>query len=598
MKHYSKSVKQSQGADIAGIAADFIKKMGVKTDEKLPLPDLWEFLTKCCFTFDERAKEIGERDIRPFPAKPHLKNLTREYQANNFLAVDKSSQIMVTHWLAGVTLWQVLKFPAQRIAWFCLKRPLAVDHLKSRVLRMYQMIPSQYAKPFANVVQGEFLVFHDGPDKLPTSRIVPMAAETDASDDAARQMRSETWTAAVEDESAFYRNGEELHFSLLPRTGRLTKVSTPNGWSFFTRLMYASDLNNATALEVAPQKEELARGVRAWYRHGFRCVEINYRADPDKDPETPTGQAWYNAPAQAAMRQNSRKWQREWENDHTVPAGEPVYANSERIVVKQQLYDARLKLFRGWDFGFHTPVCILVQIELMLDSTGKPVRKIVHALKEIVGSNTPIGNFAENEVLPYMQQVFPRVTYANQNLEDFGDPAGNAKEGTSGESAIRVLASLGILVKSCHARLEQSNRNQEAGRIDVLQAIISAGDLEIDPQGCPGLLADLKGAYHRDDFGKIVKDNEHDHRPDSLGYVIANLFIFGTSYTGPRTVSTQVQPYQNKQPLPLQGQISTEKGFNPNILPKAPWYPKPGPGSQYRDMSYTPKRQWDLKKLR
>ena len=108
--------------------------------------------------------------------------------------------------------------------------------------------------------------------------------------------------------------------------------------------------------------------------------------------------------------------------------------------------------------------------------------------------------------------ISPRVNYENENLEDIGDPAGNAKEGTSGKSAIQVLKSLGVFVRSARFKLEETQKDREAGRIDILQAVISAGDLHIDPEKCPGLLSDLRSGYPRDDFGKILKDGEHDHR--------------------------------------------------------------------------------------
>jgi hypothetical protein len=526
-----------------------------KTAQPLPT-DPWEFLIRCCFTYDERAKEHDLPDIRQFPAKRHLEILTREWQAHPFLAVDKSSQIVVTWWLAGVTLWQVLLSPAQRVAWFCLKRSLAADHLESRILRLYQLIPAEFQKPHAEIIGGEFLVFHDGAEKLPTSRIVPMAAETESAEDAAKQMRSETWTAAVEDESCFYRNGEELHFSLLPRTGRLTKVSTPNGWSFTSRLMYAADLSNPVSPEATVQPVQLAHGIDAWDRHGFRCLRINFRADPEKDPDTPTGRAWYNSPALVALRQDNRKWRREMENDHSVPAGEPVYANTDRIVAEFQGYRCRLKLFRCWDFGHGTPVCIFKQVEPVEDGNGKVIRKIVRVIKEFTGHNTDIATFYEDTIKPFMEENFSWATYANNKLEDFGDPAGNAKEGTSGKSAIEVLRALGVIVKSSSFKLEETRLDREAGRIDILQQIISAGDLHIDPQECPGLLADLRGRYHRDDFGKIVKDGEHDHRPDALGYGVGCLFRFDTQLfsggnrvlNGPDLPSAQPRPKPRTDP--------------------------------------------------
>ena len=496
-----------------------------------PLPDSrWEFLTTCCYTFDERGRERGLADVRLFPAADHLRILTEQWEAYRFLCVEKSSQILVTWWLAGCALYDVLKWPAQRIAWFCLKRPLAVDHLQSRVYRMYLMLPKTYAIPAAEFTQGEFRVYHDGTDKLPTSRITPMAAETDAADEAAKQMRSETWTRAIEDEAAFYRNEEELHFSLLPRTGALVKVSTPNGITFFNRLGYAADLNQPLiALRRPEMTEELGRGIVAWQRHGFRHVAVHYKAYPPKDPETAEGQRWWNEPAQVAARANSRKWRREMELDSSVPAGEPVFGDTERIVQEAVPYDSDLKVFRGWDFKYAHPVCVLIQFHRVegMEAGSKRVR--VGVFKELQALNMDIGKFYDTVVAPYMAQFLPQVSYQNQNLEDWGDPAGNAKEGTSGLSNIEVLRTVGVVVRSHAMRLETTRLDDESGRINVVQAVISNGDLWIDPERAPGVLAAFLGGYHRDDAGKIEKDAFFDDLADGCGYVIGN--VLGLDYS-------------------------------------------------------------------
>jgi hypothetical protein len=72
----------------------------------------------------------------------------------------------------------------------------------------------------------------------------------------------------------------------------------------------------------------------------------------------------------------------------------------------------------------------------------------------------------------------------------------------------------------------RSRTTEVDNRISKLQAIISLGWLEIDPELAPGLLGDLSGGYYRDVHGKPVKDGVHDHRPDGFGYAIDCVFEF------------------------------------------------------------------------
>lgn len=475
--------------------------------------DPWEFL-KLCHTYDELAKQRGEEPLRPFPDRPYLQVITRQWQAHQYLSIEKSRQIMVTWLMAGLHLWWVLRSPGQRVAWFCMKRPVAVRHLEGRVLRMYLSLPRTLVKPVADMVNGEFLVFHDGRDALPTSRITPMAAETDAAEDASKQMRSETWSRWFLDEIAFCRNAEDTLFSLLPGGGGGATVSTPNGHSFFWRLGHVEGLEGE--VETSVTKEPLAKGIEGWNLNGFRHLGVHYTADPAKDPATPEGKAWYESPTQVAARANTRKWRREMELDSTIPAGHPVYADTERIVVAPQVYRPRLKLIRGWDFGFNNPVCIFLQV-CPLEEDGKTVGHTVHCLKEVHVPHKLIREFAQDHVLPVTTKGSGRCLFPDPSATiDFGDPAGHQRSDKSPLSSIQVLAALGINVRTSHAEVDT--------RIDLLQEIISNGQLEIDPAGCPGLLNDLRGGYYRDEHGKPVKDGIHDHRPDGLGYAIFNLF--------------------------------------------------------------------------
>ena len=508
---------------------------------RLPLPaDPWEFLSRCCVTYDDRAAEVGLPPERAFPDKPHLQVIAEEFKRETHLAVDKSSQIMVTWLFAGLILHQVLLRRGQRIAWYCLTYGDALDHVRSRVYRLYLAIPAQYERPSARLLDGEFHVHHDGLDAEPTSRIVPRAAETGAFDSAAIKLRSYTWTGVFEDESAFYPGGEELHASILPRTGRYWKVSTPNGHSALWRVMY-HDLNRAASQAVAPpEKTEIIRGVWGWRRNGFRCLQVNYCADPDKDSLTHAGAAWHELPAQLAAKANTRKWRREMENDSSVAAGVPVYSDTERIVQSPQVFRPNLKLFCGWDFGFCNPFFCCLQVEPVKDNTGKVLKRVVHVLKELHQPDTLIQAFAEGLVLPYLKTHFPGA-----EIVHYGDPAGHQRSDKTPETSISILRVLGVIVRTMHSEIDP--------RIDLVQDIISQGCMEIDPVACPTLVASMCGGYYRDDRGRPVKDGVHDHGPDALGEAMKN--IFGLGRDRPEDAPRVYHPPPFPSAIPPPGQL-------------------------------------------
>lgn len=265
--------------------------------------------------------------------------------------------------------------------------------------------------------------------------------------------------------------------------------------------------------------------LTATYRNGFAQVRVHYSCDAEKNPATETGRAWFE---QAHKGYPSRDWRREMEIDFTVPAGVPVYADIERLIVRPQVYRPSVQLVRGWDFGFSNPVVIFMQVVV---ENGK---ETLHILRELHVQNILIEAFARNYVLPETQRYYPGA-----NVVDFGDPAGNQTSDKTPLTSIQVLMTLGIFVRTKFARLEDARKGD--GRIDLFQRLISNSQVEIDPKTCPGLLADLRGGYYRDETGRPVKDGIHDHRPDASGYAVWNLFNLFDGQGGGEVVRVEHQ---------------------------------------------------------
>lgn len=250
-----------------------------------------------------------------------------------------------------------------------------------------------------------------------------------------------------------------------------------------------------------PAPIALPTGFSSWQRNGFCNDRVHYSADPEKDA------AWV-----AALRPNypSRIWAREMEIDFTLPAGKPVYDDTEKVVVSPQSFDPSLKIIRSWDYGYTMPYCLFAQIETLVDpETGKPGKRICHFLTETWAENILTSDFAQRHVLP-KSELFPGATY-----QDFGDVAGRQHSDKTKQTNEEILRSLGVMVNSRFCEIEKG--------IELVQSLISDGCIQMDT-GCKLLYRTVMGGYTRDADGKPIKDGYFDHPADALRYFVQNSF--------------------------------------------------------------------------
>ena len=86
----------------------------------------------------------------------------------------------------------------------------------------------------------------------------------------------------------------------------------------------------------------------------FAVVRLHYTADPDKDPATDRGKVWYDTVRRGMPEEG---WEREYEINFTTMAGRPVYADFDMNQVIRLKWNKSWVLYRGWDMGYHRPVC-------------------------------------------------------------------------------------------------------------------------------------------------------------------------------------------------------------------------------------------------
>ncbi len=249
--------------------------------------------------------------------------------------------------------------------------------------------------------------------------------------------------------------------------------------------------------------EHVAYGINRWERNGFVHVRLHHTADKDKSPLTEKGRA-YVGDISKDMPIYSRR--QEYGIDFTVTPGKPVYCDFGSVTVRPQVYRPWLTLFRGWDFGWRMPAAIHLQVESREDGTFR-----VYALKEVIARELLVDEFADKHVLPFATNVCPGA-----RIEDYCDPAGNQHDDRSPDTSIEVLQTRGVYARWRDMSVDEG--------IQIVQWVIKAGWLEIDPVDCKHLVDGLRNGLVRDKDGFPLKDGFYEHICDAFRYALANIF--------------------------------------------------------------------------
>jgi len=249
---------------------------------------------------------------------------------------------------------------------------------------------------------------------------------------------------------------------------------------------------------------------------GWRVLVVHYTADPNKCPGRPVGDAWI---AKAKKAQGSdRDWQREMEINYTISSDQPFFPNFNRSVhVRPLLFDPKIPLLRGWDFGQAHPACVFAQLGGM-----NQVR--VH--RSVLETNKKIWDFGE-QVVGLTNIHFPGA----KKIVDYGDPAG-AQESDKGASTHILLERFGI-----HMNMKFSYREEGLKIMDQKLRVMENGEpgMLIDPEGNPLLIEGFEGGYvldvgatGKDKEGRLKnhpkKDGIYEHLFDALRYLMLNIF--------------------------------------------------------------------------
>lgn len=262
-------------------------------------------------------------------------------------------------------------------------------------------------------------------------------------------------------------------------------------------------------------------GVEQWTnpRNGLTVVKLHYSADPRK--RTPEWKA------EASRNMHPRAWRREYEIDWASPAGEPVVPEYvEAAHCRAFEWDRRLRLLRGWDFGYVSPVVLFGQLTLFgqlrirreLAPFNTPLDQLIDGMRaltlELGGADAMLGD----DALDIAGQ------HSKEEAFDAGDPA--AENFTDLGSSAEVLGQHGLVLHTSRPGTEVSYARL---RKRFLRQVMEPGvgpvpAILIHPE-CPNLRSALSGAFHLGPLPpyRPVKTHPEKDLVDALRYLDDNI---------------------------------------------------------------------------
>jgi len=242
---------------------------------------------------------------------------------------------------------------------------------------------------------------------------------------------------------------------------------------------------------------------------GFRVARVHYSCLPDRDPLNPD--PILAQQAKDWLENQRRQWpdpndfEREFEISFYSGQGARVFPQfTTNYHIAPLTFNKYKVIYRGWDFGWHAPVCLFAQID--------PKDRLC-LLQEIVGNQQTTSDFAK-KVIQRSAEWFPNHV---PGFEDYCDPAGQQVKSVESEKSerrdIEVLGGLGIYPKY------QWGWSRKDGRSLIHQLLNIRSDttpsLYVDDRGCALLAQAFLGRYvyptHTD--GTINEDPDDKSHP-------------------------------------------------------------------------------------
>ena len=272
----------------------------------------------------------------------------------------------------------------------------------------------------------------------------------------------------------------------------------------------------------------------------FLAISLHYSADPSKDVNNPDpllaekAQEWIAA--QRRIFPDPNDFAREYELNFFVGKGTRVFPQFTAALHSKPIsYATRKLIYRGWDFGWHCPVCIVAQVD---------PRDRLLILREFIGSNQTTREFAER-VIKECSTEYPNHA---AGFQDYCDPAGQQVKTIESEKSerrdIEILNGLGIFPTY------EFGWSRKDGRTLIHQLLALRHDTTpgayVDQSACPMLVQGFLGQYiypERKVDNRISEDPNDDEHPwgdifAALRYLVTGLH----SKLGLRRLLPQIAP--------------------------------------------------------
>lgn len=235
----------------------------------------------------------------------------------------------------------------------------------------------------------------------------------------------------------------------------------------------------------------------------FKVVRLHYDADPIKNTK------WI-AKARAGYPYEEL-WRQEMELDFISTQGRRVYPE---FTLENNVADLKPvscgRIWRGWDFGYHHPICVWAQ---------RTEKGALHVLAELMGEDIVIDQFAK-QVVEISNALFPGTVFF-----DAGDPACRQVNDKSQRTTADILRILyGIRIQSRVTRVHDGVHLIRAMALPRPDGFIR---LKVN-KTCENIIDAFIGGYVRDDFDEPVKDHYYEHLMDALRYLVVILFDLRT----------------------------------------------------------------------
>lgn len=237
--------------------------------------------------------------------------------------------------------------------------------------------------------------------------------------------------------------------------------------------------------------------------NNFTVVTLHYSADPDKNA------AWV---AEAKKGMPPRGWEREYEISYEVFGGKTFFPEFQQHNIGKENYNPRETLYRGWDYGFHRPCCLITKLN-QFDQWAW--------IDMILGQDEGIMKFGKR-IREYCITRYPGAYYV-----DVGDPAGEQLSDKSEKTSVQILEGIGIYVRS---RKQPRKQGAEIIRQKLPLRVDGKPGLIVHPK-LTNVIDGFKGGLHYPEVKEgqpqkefYEKDGFYDHIFDAARYLATDMF--------------------------------------------------------------------------